>query len=105
MVENHRLAPVVESATVGFFVMRSDEEGVGRFVYVNPCFAEIFGYDRDEMIGRSPLSLVAPPDRDRIASELQQRFAGEVPAANPRFRGLRKDGETIRVEVHGSRAE
>jgi signal transduction histidine kinase len=40
-----------------------------------------------------------------VEENLRRRLAGEVPAIRYAFRGLRRDGSVVFVEVHGSRAE
>jgi len=77
----------------------------GRFRYVNPGFAAIFGYGSPEdLVDRVPVAdLVAPGDRQRVADNVQKRIAGEVTDMHYSFRGLRRDGSQIDVEVHGRR--
>lgn len=70
-----------------------------RFIYVNSAFAEIFGYQPDELIGASPLVVIHPDDQAMVAEQIRRRVAGEVPAMQYEFRGRRKNGETRHIEV------
>jgi len=78
----------------------------GRFRYVNPALASMFGYEVDEIIGRlGPIDLTAPEDRDLVAENVRKRLEGEMKSIRYRFRGLRKDGTIIHCEAHGSATE
>lgn len=76
----------------------------GRFKYVNATYAEIFGYERDEMIESLAAEDVVHPDDRRIVREnLRRRIEGEVDAVHFQVRGLTKDGEVRELEVRGRR--
>jgi PAS domain S-box-containing protein len=91
----------VEQSLAGIYVV-SDE----RFIYVNPGFAEIFGYPREELTTTSRvLDLVAAEDRPAVSLALRRELAHDAPWFRHTFRGRRSDGSTVHVEVHGSRAE
>ena len=89
---------LIEQSLVGVYIIQD-----GYFPYVNPRFAEMFGYDSpDEVIGRVPVSnLVAPDARETVAENLRRRMSGEVEAVNYSFVGLRRDGSRLDVEVYG----
>ncbi len=92
---------LVEQSLAGVYMVSGD-----RFLYVNPMFAEIFGYTPDEVIDGCALSdLVHPEDLPLVRENLRQRFEREIPSVNYQFRALRKDGQTIVVEVFGSGVE
>lgn len=94
-----RYRALVEQSLVGIYIIQGEY-----FSYVNPKFAEIFGYTPDEIIGtiRVSYDLIAPQDRDRIRDQVRQRQRGEVRSHRHSFRGLRKDGTLIDLEVYGS---
>jgi PAS domain S-box-containing protein/putative nucleotidyltransferase with HDIG domain len=95
-----RFRGVVEQSLAGIYIIQD-----GRFVYVNPRFAEIFGYaSADELIGVEPTSLVAEHDRDLVAENIRSRLAEETQSISYGFTALRKDGSLIEVGVHGARA-
>jgi len=91
---------LVEQSIAGIYIIQDD-----RLTYVNPRYAEIFGYQStDELIGRDPLSLVAERDRAISNERLHQRLEGEAARASFTFAGVRKDGAMIDVGVQGARA-
>lgn len=98
----HKFRGLVEQSLVGVYIIQN-----GRFAYVNPRFAEVFGYrSPDEIVGIVPVAdLVVPEDRARVAENVRRRIAGEIGSLNYRFGGLRRDGERVEIEVFGSVVE
>ncbi len=97
--ERYRL--FAESALTGVYLIQDN-----LLKYVNPALAEIFGYTVEEIAGKlSPTNLTAPDDRARVAENIGKRTQGTVRDIRYSFRGLRKDGTLIDVEVHGARIE
>ncbi|MFZ5449727.1 MAG: PAS domain-containing protein [Thermodesulfobacteriota bacterium] len=96
-----RFRTLTENSLAGVYLIQD-----GKFRYVNPVLARIFGYNQSDLIDRmSPMDLVHPEDRPRIASEIKHRLQGELPAGTNVFRGLRRDGSTITCEVLSRRLE
>ncbi len=92
---------LAEHSLVGVYLIQD-----GRFPYVNPRMAEIFGYDREEIIrSHTVADLVAPEDRTLVLENIRRRMAAEVQTVQYGFRALRKDGVVIEVEVLGTRVE
>ncbi|MDR7415059.1 MAG: PAS domain S-box protein [Armatimonadota bacterium] len=90
---------LVEQSLVGVYLIQD-----GVFRYVNPALADIFGYPREELIERrGPKDLVHPEDWPLVDANLRRRLEGEVQALRYGFRGMRKDGQVIHVEVYGAR--
>jgi len=89
---------LVEQSLVGIYIMQD-----GSFAYVNPGFADMFGFgSTEEIIGRVPFSaLVAPEDRPLVKSTFEARLAGTMGEMHYGFRGLRADGRRIDIEAHG----
>ena len=67
----------------------------GRILDVNLKFAEMFGYDRSELIGMDPLQPVAPDFREMVRSYMQLAYERSYEVA-----GIRKDGTIFPMEVH-----
>ncbi len=90
---------LLEQSMAGIYVIQNSQ-----FRYVNPAFASIFGYDSPgEIIGRvMPPDLVAPGDRKSVEEKILLRLQGDQDSLQYSFRGLRRDGKEIFVEVHGS---
>ena len=81
-------------------VVLADAEG--RIVLVNAHVEELFGYGRDELVGKSVeilvrerFALYAPANRDEFFAEAQGRAAG----AGRELLALRKDGSEFPVEI------
>ncbi|MDX1566590.1 MAG: PAS domain S-box protein [Longimicrobiales bacterium] len=92
---------LVEQGLVGVYVIQD-----GVFTYVNQAFADIFGYDVQEIEGRiGPLDLASEEDRETVQTRIRRRLRGEEESARYELIGRRKDGSRIRVEVHGTRIE
>ena len=74
----------------------------GRIIEVNPVFEDVFGYPRDEVIGKTSLELglyCNPDDRARMLSEVNSR--GYV--RDLELQGRRKDGAIIAVSLSVSK--
>ena len=96
-----RFRVLAEQSLVGIYIVF--ESG---FLYVNPTMAKTFGYTQEEMLALdSPLKVVAEVDRDTVTENIRRRLEGEEETKRYRFRGIRKDGTRIIVEVHGTRAK
>ncbi|TNC97625.1 MAG: PAS/PAC sensor protein [Gallionellaceae bacterium] len=95
-----RFRGLVEQSLAGIYIIQD-----GRFVYVNPRFAEIFGYAAtSELIGVEPALLVAEQDRSLVTKNIRSRLEGEEQSISYGFTAVRKDGSLIDVGVHGARA-
>lgn len=94
-----RYRALVEQSLVGIYIIQDE-----RFRYVNPKFAEIFGYTPEEIITtiRTGKELLSDRDRARVQANIQKRQRGEVESLHYNFQGQRKDGALIDVEIHGS---
>ncbi len=96
-----RFRLLAESSITGIYLFQE-----GRFLYVNKALVSIFGYKVEEMVGHlGPLDLTHPDDRATVAENIRRRLWGEVETVRADFRGLRKDGTVVFVEVHGTRIE
>ena len=90
---------LVEQSIAGIYIIQD-----GKFAYVNPRSAEIFGYDSvDDLIGREVLPLIIEKDRSTAVENIRRRIEGEDASVNYEFTALRKDGSMIDVSVHGAR--
>lgn len=97
----NQLRSLIEQNLAGMYVVQDD-----RFVFANQRLAEIFGYEREELIGEISIGeLVDPADEDRVRESVRRRLSGEAGTAHYRVSGLRKDGERIRLEAHGRAVE
>ena len=92
---------LVEQPLVGVYLVQS-----GRFTYVNPQMAAIFGYPSEEILQfDSILKIVHPIDHSLVSEQIRRRIQNEVELVHYFFRGIHKLGHELRIEVHGSRME
>ena len=88
---------LVEQSIVGCYIIQD-----GKYAYANPKLAEIFGYSQPELYRATVADLTWPEDRPLVDENLRLRVEGKLQSVHYSFRGLRKDGTAIDVEVHGA---
>lgn len=91
-----RYRDLVEKADVAILI----DDKQGRFKYFNKKFPELFGYSFKDMKKKSLESLVHPDDIDRIKQFHKERTRGANAHNNYEFKGVKKDGSTVYLEVH-----
>ncbi|HLY83910.1 MAG TPA: PAS domain S-box protein, partial [Acidimicrobiales bacterium] len=96
-ISEARFRGVVSQSLVGI-VTTTD----GRITYSNTKFDEMFGYTDGELKGVDPIELVTDRDRGLVADSIRSRASGETNHVDYTFQGLRRDGDIIEVECHGS---
>ena len=90
---------LTEKSLVGVYLVQD-----GIFRYCNPALADIFGYHTDELSGKKgPKDVVSPEDWPLVIENLRKRSDGEVESLTYGFRGKKKSGEIIDIEVYGSK--
>jgi diguanylate cyclase (GGDEF)-like protein/PAS domain S-box-containing protein len=93
--------PFVEKAVVGLCLIQD-----GRYRYVNPKLAAIFGYSPEELLGlESTLDLVVEEDQPAVRDDICKRLEGELQTVHYTFTAVRKDGERIDVEAYATATE
>ena len=91
---------IVEQSLAGVYVVLDE-----RFMYANDTFAAMFGYARDEFIGRRMVDCVTPDSVDEVLRNYRLRISGAVPSIHYFTKGLRRDGRIVHLELHASRVE
>lgn len=92
-----RFRTIAENALVGVYI-RED-----KFIYVNPAFCKIFGYEEKEIIGKmEPRDLTYEEDLSSIHINLEQRLKEKNPEKIEFFRGKRKDGSIVHLECYST---
>ncbi len=72
--------------------------------FCNKRFAEIFGFSSpEEIIGTHVKSLIAEESWESVDTQVKLRESGKIDASHYEFKGQRKDGSIIDVEVLGIR--
>lgn len=88
---------VLDQSMVGIVIT---EEGA--FSYVNPKFADIFGYSEEEIMHLRPVDIAVRDERSFVKKQFRKGFADESQEIRFTFHGMRKDGRVVHVEVAGS---
>ena len=95
--EQYRVA--IEASNDGVAIVQGEKH-----VYVNRRFLEIFGFEKeDEIVGREGYKVVHPEDRDRVVTYHMERLKGGSVPGTYEFRGMRKDGSVVPIEVSAAR--
>ena len=89
---------IVEQTLAGVYVVQDE-----RFMYANDRFAAMFGYTRDEIIGRRMVDCVTADSVPEVLENYRRRMAGEVDSIRYMTKGLCKDGQIVYLELHASR--
>jgi PAS domain S-box-containing protein len=86
---------ILGSVTEAVYIQ--DENGV--FLDINHAAEKLYGYDRAEVVGKTPLFLSAPGknDFDRLRELIQKAYEGQPQRFE--FWGKKKNGETFPKEV------
>lgn len=87
-----------EQAIVGTYLLQD-----GVFKYVNPRFAQMFGYTVEECLNDMPFeNLVFTEDLPKVKEQIRRRLSGETEFIHYTFRGIKKNGQIFDVEIYGS---
>ena len=91
--ERYRIA--IESSNDGVAIIKED-----KLLFVNRRFLEMFGYTAyREIIGKSVTETVHPDDLGLIRDINRKRQMGEAVPTRYEFKGIKKDGTLIYIEV------
>ncbi|MBI3815190.1 MAG: PAS domain S-box protein [Nitrospinae bacterium] len=93
-----RYRSLVESSPTGILVLYD-----GKLVFANKNLADICGYTIDELIGKTPLELISPEDRERLVKNVNMILSGESLPSPREYKILKKNGEIVEVEVTSGR--
>lgn len=91
---------IVEQSLAGVYVVLDE-----RFMYANDTFAAMFGYAREEFIGRRMVDCVTPDSVEEVLRNYRLRISGAVPSIHYLTKGLHRDGRIVHLELHASRVE
>ncbi len=78
-----------------------DRDGI--VLCVNQAECELFGFQREEMIGRHIWDFMAAEDREKTKAGLLQRIADEQPLVPLEREYKRSDGSSVVMEIHQKR--
>jgi PAS domain S-box-containing protein len=87
-----KYSTMVEDALIGVYIIKD-----GIIEFANDKLADIYGYEKNELIGMQSLDLIHPEDRAMIREMRTKRLSGENVPSEYEIRGLKKNGDTIWV--------
>lgn len=87
---------VIDSAIDGFFAIDAQR----RFVEVNDRLCELFGYPRDEWLGRTPLDFITAESRAELIRQMQRIDTSD--RRRYQLVAQRKDGSTFPILLNNS---
>ncbi len=94
-----RYRTVVEHSRDGIAIV-----GEGVHIYVNQRFVDMFGFDNaGEVLGKSHSITVHPDDMERVIDINGRRQRGDNVPSTYEFKGVRKDGSTMFLDVSATR--
>ncbi len=89
---------IAEISLAGVYIIQD-----GIFTYVNKKFAEILDYSVEECLNNMHFGqTVYPEDLDIVQEQISKRISGKINSVNYTFRGIKKNGEIIHLEIFGS---
>ena len=72
-----------------------------QLVFSSPAFFKILGYPDESQNNKDFMDLIHPDDRERVAADLDEVFAGTNPGRPTEYRMLTADGSALFVESIG----
>lgn len=91
---------IADKSMVGVYTVQH-----GKFSYVNPRFAGVFGYEPEELTNTVQVEAIFHESfRSTALENVRKRVEGEVESVHYEAMGQKKDGTTNWVEFYGSRA-
>ena len=93
---------IAEKSMVGIYIYQKNS-----YIYVNPRFAEIFGYTAPELTDETDFvvrKIIEDEYQETVLKNIRLRLEGEVENLQYEVRGKKKDGATVFVEFYGSYA-
>lgn len=102
--EKFQFSPTVTDANflmeiynaVGTAICVTDEHG--RYVEVNKAYCDLYGYTREELIGKS-FTMVLPESMREIGQQIHDAFIAGAPEMPAEWQVVRRDGTLLDVYV------
>lgn len=74
----------------------------GDITYFNEKFADMFGHQVEELVGKNISDIIHPDDRLRVLERYKKRYMGKDVPSIYDFKGLKKSGEIVYIEANTS---
>ena len=84
-----------ENAPIGVAIVAPD----GRWLRVNPALADLVGYTREELLGKTFQEITHPDDLDADLALVQQVLSGDLETFQLEKRYIHKSGGTIWIQL------
>ena len=81
---------LIDSSLTGIFIHQDR-----RYVFLNNKFADIHGYKPQELLGKDPMTLIHPDDKEALKKMASKRLRKETVPEQYEVRRVKKDGEPI----------
>ena len=89
---------LVENSIVGIYIIQDNI-----YVYTNPKLEEMYGYSPGELIGTDSMERIHPDYKKLVLENMQKRLNNEIDSIQYVFKGMKKNGDIIDVEVRGTK--
>lgn len=91
---------IAEKSMVGVYIVQNN-----MFTYVNPRFANVFGYEPAELLNvtNTVEKIFHESYYDTVREHIRRRIEGEIESIRYEAMGRKKDGSTNWVEIYGNR--
>ncbi len=94
----NKFRTLTENSITGVYLIQD-----GLFKYANPRLEAMFGYEAGELENKKgPQEVLLPEDWPLVRENLRKRLEGESKSENYEFRGVKKNGEILNIEVYGA---
>ncbi len=88
-----KLEKIFESISVGVVIMDDD----GQYVDFNEAYANIYGYQKEEMLGKNFMLVVDNEEREDVLASHRIFMSGDTKEERFYFQGRKKDGQPIDI--------
>ena len=105
--DKFQFSPVITDAKDAEFLMDIYEavgiaicvtDANGRYVEVNKAYCELYGYTREELIGKS-FTMVLPENMRELGQQIHDAFIAGAPEMPAEWKVMRRDGTLLDVYV------
>jgi len=89
---------LVEASLVGVYIVQDK-----KFIYANPTFEQLLGYNKGELIGTEAALIIPDEEREKANEQIRKRISGEADHVHYEITGLKKNGDKRQLEFYGSK--